>query len=144
MTGRPSAARILRRQAGQVLRLRAGQFVDLADVAGGLARTVAITSATSRASTGDVRPVPNGSRIVPSRAIDSAAQVEEEEVLQEDRRADVDDGQAGPVQRLLGQPVLPLLRRVGRLGQAHLRHGHLRDVDEHLQVAAGRGRPRRR
>jgi len=31
-------------------------------------------SATSRASTGDVRPVPKGSRIVASRAIDSAAQ----------------------------------------------------------------------
>src|SRR5262249_37654979 len=34
----------------------------------------AITSATSSVSTGDVRPEPKGSRIVPSRAIDSAAQ----------------------------------------------------------------------
>jgi hypothetical protein len=34
----------------------------------------AVTSAMSSVSTGDVRPEPNGSRIVPSRAIDSAAQ----------------------------------------------------------------------
>ena len=32
------------------------------------------TSATSRLSIGDVRPAPKGSRIVPSLAIDSAAQ----------------------------------------------------------------------
>ena len=95
---------------------------------------VAITSATSRASTGDVRPAPKGSRIVPSLAIDSAAQAEEEEVLEEDRGSDMHDGQARPVQHLLGQPMLPLLGRVRHLGQAHLRHGHLGDVDEHLQI----------
>ena len=37
----------------------------------------AITSAALRASTGDVRPVPKGRRIVASLAIDSAAQAEE-------------------------------------------------------------------
>jgi hypothetical protein len=31
-------------------------------------------------------------------------------VLQEDRWADVDDRQSGPVERLFGQPVLPVLR----------------------------------
>ncbi len=36
---------------------------------------VATTSATSATSTGEVRPRPKGRRIVPSRAIDSAAQV---------------------------------------------------------------------
>jgi hypothetical protein len=36
----------------------------------------AMTSATSRTSTGDVRPLPNGSRIVLPFAIDSAAQAE--------------------------------------------------------------------
>jgi hypothetical protein len=34
---------------------------------------------------------------------------------------------------------LALLGRVGRLGQAHLRHHHLRDVDERLQVVARTG-----
>ena len=41
------------------------------------------------------------------------------------------------------KPMLPLLGRIGHRGQAHLRHGHLRDVDEHLQITAlardGRG-----
>src|SRR5208282_1492886 len=42
----------------------------------GFASTAATTSATSRASIGDVRPVPNGSRIVAFLEIDSAAQSE--------------------------------------------------------------------
>jgi len=32
--------------------------------------------------------------------------------------------------------MLPLLRGVCHLGQAHLRHGHLRDVDQYLQITA--------
>jgi hypothetical protein len=32
--------------------------------------------------------------------------------------------------------VLPLLPRVCHVSEAHLRDGHLRDVDERLQVAA--------
>jgi hypothetical protein len=42
----------------------------------GLAKIVAMTSATSLASIGEVRPVLNGSRIVESLAIDSAAHSE--------------------------------------------------------------------
>jgi len=57
-------------------------------------------------------------------------------MLQEDRGAQMHDGQSGPVQHLLGQPMLALLGRVRHLGQAHLRYGQLGDVDEHLQIAA--------
>src|SRR5258708_38967214 len=39
----------------------------------GAMSTVAITSATSRAAIGDVRPEPNGSRIVSVLAVDEAA-----------------------------------------------------------------------
>jgi len=42
----------------------------------GCSRTAATTSATSRLSTGDVFAAPNGRRIVPSFAIDSAAHCE--------------------------------------------------------------------
>src|SRR5262249_35817879 len=40
-----------------------------------------------------------------------------------------------PVQHLFGQPVQALLPRVRHLGQAHLRNGHLRNVDEGFNVA---------
>ena len=95
-----------------------------------------MTSATSRMSIGRRPP---GAERQPDRAVPGdrfGGPGREEEVLEEDRRPDVHDGQPGPVQHLLGQPMLPLLGRVGHLGQAHLRHGHLGDVDEHLQVAA--------
>jgi hypothetical protein len=46
----------------------------------------------------------------------------------------MDDGQTRPVQGLLSKPMLTLLPRVGHVPQAHLRHGHLRHVDEHLDV----------
>src|SRR6187401_1105164 len=42
----------------------------------GLSSTVAITAATSRTATGEVRPDPNGRRIAPSLAIDDAAHSE--------------------------------------------------------------------
>src|SRR6266496_3460985 len=42
----------------------------------GLSSTAATTSATSRTATGDVRPEPNGRRIVPSLAIEDAAHAE--------------------------------------------------------------------
>src|SRR5262245_60164934 len=41
---------------------------------------------------------------------DGRADEAEEEALQEDRRPDGDDRQAGPPKRLLAEPVLPLLR----------------------------------
>src|ERR1700722_863576 len=31
--------------------------------------------------------------------------------------------------------MLPLLRRIRHLGQAHLGYGHLRDIDEYFQIA---------
>src|SRR6266853_4882973 len=96
----------------------------------------AMTSATSLASIGAVRAVPNGNRIVESLAIDSAAQSEKKGVLEEDRGPDMDDGQSGPVQHLLAKPMLPLLGRVRHLGKAHLRDRHLRDIDHHLQIGA--------
>jgi pimeloyl-ACP methyl ester carboxylesterase len=46
--------------------------------------------------------------------------VGEEGVLEEDRRSDVYNGQSGPVQHLLAEPMLPLLGRIRHLRQAHL------------------------
>ena len=50
-----------------------------------------MTSATSLVSIGDVLASPKGRRIVPSFAIDRRP-IGREEVLEEDRRADVDHG----------------------------------------------------
>ena len=55
---------------------------------------------------------------------------EGEEALQEHRRPDGDDRHAGPRQRLLAQPVLPLLTARGGVPDAHLGDGHLGHVDQ--------------
>jgi len=60
--------------------------------------------------------------------------LQEKGMLQEDRGSNVNNGQPGPVEHLLGKPVLAMLRRVGRFGQTHLRNGHLRNIDEHIQI----------
>lgn len=70
----PQCLAVLGGEGVQILRLRSGQLVNLADVRAGSSRTAAITCATSRPATGDVRPEPKGSRMVPSRRICSAAQ----------------------------------------------------------------------
>ena len=57
-------------------------------------------------------------------------------MLKEYRWPDLHDRQSGPAENLLGKPVLPLLPRVCHVSEAHLRDGHLRDVDECLEVAA--------
>lgn len=55
-------------------------------------------------------------------------------VVQERRRPDVHHGQTGPVEDLLRQPVQPLLVRLLGAGGGHLRHRHLRQVDQGLQL----------
>src|SRR5437899_12865154 len=52
-----------------------------------------------------------------------------ENALQEHRRSDGDDRQAGPCERLLTEPVLPLLTARGGVLNAYLGDGHLRHVD---------------
>src|SRR6267142_767211 len=72
----------------------------------------------------------------PERQFDAASVADgrtgerEEEALQEDRWPDGDDRQAGPRERLLAEPVLPLLRARGRVMDAHLRDCHLGHVDQ--------------
>ena len=96
---------------------------------------VAATSATSRASTGDVRPLPKGRRIVPSRAIDSAAHARKKKCWRKTVARTMHDRQPRPVQHLFGEPMLALLGRVRHSRQAHVRDGHLGDVDEDRQRA---------
>lgn len=57
-------------------------------------------------------------------------------MLEEQCWPDLHDRQTGPTEDLLGKPVLSLLPRVCHVSEAHLRHSHLRDVDECLKVAA--------
>ncbi len=85
----------------------------------------AATSATSRASTGEVRPVPKGSRIVPSRAIDSAGPFQEEGILEEDRGPEMHDGKPGPVQTPARPANAAAAGESPSFRSAHLRHGHL-------------------
>jgi hypothetical protein len=74
----------------------------------GLARMAATTSATSRTSTGEVRPEPNGSRMVLSAAMDSTAQARKKKFWR-NGGSDVHHRQSRPVQHLLSKPMLPLL-----------------------------------
>ena len=127
---------ILRRHGMHVLRPWPGQFVDLSDVTGrtgqnGRNNLSHIPGVDGRRFPGTERQPDGG---VPDNRF--GGPVQEEGVLEEGRGSDVDHGQPGPVQHLLPEPMLPLLRGVCHLGQAHLRHGHLRDVDQHLQVIA--------
>src|SRR5215472_6725295 len=72
----------------------------------------------------------------PERQLDAASIADartgegEEEALQEHRRPDGDDRQAGPRERLLAEPVLPLLTARGGVLDAHLGDGHLGHVDQ--------------
>src|SRR4249920_216585 len=76
----------------------------------GSAITAATTRATSAAATGEVLPCPNGTAIRPRARTVAAARVK---AVQEHRRSDGDDRQAGPSERLLAEPVLPLLTARG-------------------------------
>ncbi len=65
----------------------------------------------------------------------------QEEAFEEDRRPHCDDRQPRPRQCLFREPVQLVLRAAGGLGDAHLRHRHLRHVHEGLDpvVAHHRG-----
>ena len=100
---------IFRGQALHVLRPGTGQLVNLAEVSGGICQD----------DCGDFRHIPGvnrrrapGAEGEPYRAVPGdgfSSPGQEEGILEEYRGAQMDDGQSGPVQHLLGQPVLPLL-----------------------------------
>ncbi len=64
----------------------------------------------------------------------------QEEAFEEYCRPHVHNRQTRPVQRLLGEPVQLVLRARGGLGNAHLRHRHLRHVHEGLDAVVARHR----
>src|SRR5512132_452236 len=98
----------------------------------GLSSTVATTSATSQTSSPGTERQAYGA-VFGDRGCGPCG---EKEMLEEHCWPDVHGRQAGPTENLLGKPVLPLLRRVCHVSEAHLRDSHLRDVDERLEVAA--------
>src|SRR5215510_7004304 len=111
--------RVLPGDPVHVLRLRAGEFVYPAQMRPGI----------SEDGSDYPSDISRGNRIglaLPERQFDAASVADartgegEEEALQEDRRPDGDDWQAGPSERLLAEPVLPLLRARGGVLNAHL------------------------
>src|SRR3989442_811680 len=93
----------------------------------GSARTAATTRATSAAATGEVLPRPNGTTMRPRLRTVGAARGEKLSRNIVGRM--VTTRQAGPRERLLTEPVLPLLTARGGVLNAHLGDGHLRHVD---------------
>src|SRR5882724_1121757 len=112
-----------------VLRPRAGEFVYPAQVRPRVGEDS--SDDPSDISRGDRRGLAPPERQFNAASVaDGRADEAEEEALQEDRRPDGDDRQAGPPERLLAEPVLPLLRARGGVLDAHLGDGHLGHVDQ--------------
>ena len=65
-----------------------------------------------------------------------AREVGEQRIVEESRWAHMDDRQARPVEHMLGQPVQPLVLGFTGARQRHLRHRHLRHVDDRVELAA--------
>ena len=114
-----------------VLRPRTGELVDPAQV----------RPRVGEDGSDDPGDISRGNRIglaPPERQFDAASVPDgrtgegEEEALQEDRRSNGDDRQAGPREGLLTEPVLPLLRARGGVLDAHLGDGHLGHVDQRV------------
>jgi hypothetical protein len=111
-----------------VLRPRTGELVDPAQV----------RLRVGEDGRDDPRDINRGNRrglAPPERQFDAASVAdgrtgEGEKALQEHRRPDGDDRQAGPRERLLAEPVLPLLTARGGVLDAHLGDGHLGHVDQ--------------
>ena len=99
----------LRGHASHVLRSRPGQFVNLADMSGWI-RQDDCDHFRHIPSVG--RRGPSGAERQPDRAVLGnrlGSPVGEEGVLEKDCRPDLHDGQSGPVQHLLAEPMLLLL-----------------------------------
>ena len=105
----PQCCAVLSGEAVQILRPRSGEFISLADV---LQRIEQHGDDHVRDVLGRNRRRPSRTEGQPNRAVASdllSGPGEEEEILLKHGRPDMDDGQAGPVQRLLGKPMLALL-----------------------------------
>jgi hypothetical protein len=100
--------RVLARDPVHVLRPRTGELVDPSQM-----RPRVVEDGNDHAS--DVRRSDGIRLAFPERQLDAASVADagsgerEEKALQEDRRPDRDDRQAGPRERLLAEPVLTLL-----------------------------------
>jgi hypothetical protein len=121
----------------QIGRLESGQIVNTTDVRGGV-----------------VEDHGHGARHIDSRdrrglavaqrqrqfvaAPDAGGGETQEEAFEEDRRPHRDDRQPRPRQCLFREPVQLVLRAAGGLGDAHLRHRHLRHVHEGLDAVVAR------
>ena len=111
-----------------VLRSGAGEFVYPANVR---LRVSENGSDDPRdISRGDRRSLPLSKRQFDAVSFTHGGSSErKEEALQEDRRSNRHDRQARPGERLLAEPVLPLLRACGRILDIHLGDRHLGHVD---------------
>jgi hypothetical protein len=98
---------------------RPGQFVNLADMTGGLAKMEATASGTSRLSIGEVRPAPKGNRIVESLAMDFSDPSLKEKVLEKNRCSAMHDRYvAGSVDRRQGNWRVFGQDQTGRRGRS--------------------------
>ena len=102
----------------------------------GSRRMAATTAATSAAAIGDVRAGSERQRKHAAVPDGLRRQHGEQRVLEESRWADMNYGQSRPVEHMFGQPVQPLMLGLVGARQCHLRHRHLRHVDDHFEVAA--------
>src|SRR3989441_1070678 len=120
--------RVLPGDSVHVLRPRTGEFVEPAQVRPRVGED-------SSDYPSDIRRGNRRGLAPPEGHFDAASVAdgrtgEREKALQEHSRPDGDDRQAGPRERLLAEPVLPLLTARGGLLDAHLGDGHLGHVDE--------------
>ncbi|BAZ21448.1 hypothetical protein NIES4073_23260 [Kalymmatonema gypsitolerans NIES-4073] len=121
----------------QISRLKSGQIVNMTNVRG---RGVEDRgNGTRHINSRDRRGLAVTQRQRQFVAVPDASSGEtQEEAFEEDRRPHRDDRQPRPRQCLFRKPVQLMLRAGGGLGDAHLRHRHLRHVHESLDTVVAR------